>query len=108
MIKKITIDTNSDLFGEASNLYLEVIDNITGITTSEYPTFREVLDGVVATGIYFCEIDLENGNYYITVKHTTLSSSGSVHYVMSEDEHTILEDSIMELSEEDDNSSTFA
>ena len=102
MIKKITIDTNSDIYNESSNLFLEIVNNESNTVELSYPTFREILDedNLTPTGIYFCEIDLANGNYYVTVKHNTLTKTGSIHFVVTDDDYKTLEDTITELVNE--------
>ena len=113
MIRKITTDTNSDLYNESSNLFLEIVDNEVGSVTLAYPTFREVMDtdNITPTGIYFCEVDLGVGNYYITVKHTTLTKTGTLHFIVTEDdEYEILEETISDLVNEynEDDSVSFS
>ena len=113
MIKRITVDTNSDIYNEAENLYIEIINNETSAITLEYPTFTEILanDDITPTGIYSVEIDLGIGNYYITVKHNTITKSGSVHFIVTEtDEHETLENTIIETVDDMDvdDSTSFA
>ena len=108
MIKKITLDTNDDTYGESANFFIEIIDNETGITTTEYPAFREVMDGVAPTGIYFTEVDLTVGNYIVIIKHNILTQNGSVHFTIEDDGHTDLENNIMGIIKDIDDGVAFA
>ena len=108
MIKKISLDTNADFYNEESNFYLVIVNNETNISTTEYPAFREIMDGVNPTGVYFCEVDLEIGNYHITVKHNSIEKDGVVHVVIKEDEHLELENKIMGIVKDTDDGVAFA
>ena len=108
MIKKITLDTNNDLYGESVNFYLEIINNETNVIITEYTVFREIMDGASPTGIYFTEVDLATGNYMITVKHTTINQDGSIHFIIREDGHVELEENIMGIIKDADDGVAFA
>jgi len=83
MIKRITLDTNADLIGQASALYIEVINDDTGILVTLTPTFTELEIESTPTGVYNADIDLSPGKYSIFIKHDSLDKSGFIRTVVS-------------------------
>ncbi len=108
MIIKLFINTNE--FNDESNFFVEVINNESYSISLVHPSFTEILsvDDITPTGIYYFELNLDLGNYYITVKHNTLSKTGTLHFLVKEDKYELLENSIIDMPINEDNSISFA
>ena len=85
LYKKVTLDTNADVFGEANNFFVEVINNDTNEITIQTPTFTEILLDSAPTGIYVAEVLFSTeGRFTVRIKHNSLSSSGETRISITE------------------------
>ena len=85
MTKRITLDTNGDVYGQAGNLYVKVLNDITNSFETLYPTFTELEIDSSPTGVYIADIDIEIGKYTISIINDILSKEGIVRATISED-----------------------
>ena len=113
IIKKITLDTNKDLLGEASNLYVEIINETTGMSSVSTPEFSEIQFNGQNTGIYIADLEFyETGQFSIFIKHNILDKSGYVSVVISTQKtYSDLENKMIEVgneAEQVEESSSFA
>ena len=85
LMKKVTLDTNADVFGEANNLYVEVINDDTNEIAIQTPEFTEILLESNPTGIYVAEVLFSTeGRFTIRIKHNALTQTGETRISISE------------------------
>lgn len=111
--KRVTLDTNADLIGEADNLFIEVMDELDGTVVVETPTFTEIVLNTIPTGIYIADLDFATtGKFLVEIKHSILDRSGSTSVIISADaDYETLEQTVYELGVDADQveeSSSFA
>ncbi|MCK5536817.1 MAG: hypothetical protein KAI79_08315 [Bacteroidales bacterium] len=78
MLRRITLDTNNDIYGQADNLYVKILNDETNIFELQYPTFVELEINSVPTGVYVADINIEIGKYTISIINDVLSREGTV------------------------------
>ncbi len=104
----IILDLNIEPFNtliDSNDVYLEVNDSDT--ITTEYPTFTEIIDGENHTKIYYTEIDLEVGSYFITIKHPDIESGQSKSYNVTHYNYNLIQENIMHIIRNDTGSTSF-
>ena len=67
MIKRLTLDTNTDSYGQASNLYVKIVNDEDNTFTLQYPTFTEINIEGNPTGVYIADVDVQAGKYTVFV-----------------------------------------
>ena len=98
--KRVTLDTNQDIFGEELNFFIEVINESDGTHTNEFPIFTEIQLNETPTGIYITDLVFTTlGHFTIIIKHLTLEKEGLTRVIISEEsEYVDLENKVVELS----------
>lgn len=110
IIKKVSLDTNADVTGEADNL-IAIIKNLeTGVEIISPSLFLEIIKEGVPTGLYFSDLEfIESGQFQVTVQHETIGKSGtSVVTINSGPTYKDLEDTVSTLNINRRNGVSFA
>ena len=112
MIKRITLDTNGDVYGVSNDLYVKIINDDENTFEILDPGFTELLIENNPTGVYVTDIDIDEGKYTILVINDIIGKQGSVRASISNaTTYDDLSDNTAELSdivENIDNSSSFS
>ena len=112
MIKRITLDTNGDAYGQASNLYVKIVNDEDNTFTLQYPTFTEIELNGLPTGVYIADVDVSAGKYTVQVINDVLLKEAQIRATFTEEENfTDLSDNIDELNnsmDAQDTSNSFA
>ena len=87
MIKRLTLDTNTDSYGQASNLYVKIVNDTDNTFVLLYPTFTEIeIDGV-PTGVYIADVEVQVGKYTVYVINDLILKEAKTRATFTEEEN---------------------